>query len=609
MNVEEELKTYLQVLRRYKWMIAACAIIASLVALGISFALIPIYTVTTTVRVASSPGGSTDYIYGSSITRLSNTYVEIATSDVSLEKVVERLGLEKKPSIEVEVVPETELIEITASDPDPVRARDIANTLASILVEQSLQLYGGNAPTAREILQGQLEQSKIDLDNAVLEYDKALRTALVTPTPLTSTNPTSIPDLDVLERFVSIRQQIYNNLLQEYQRAETSEQMRIFEAQIEQAKIDLDRSISDYNNALRNYKPTATPLPSGTLMPNPDVEKLERIVSVRQQIYSDLLQKYENARTSELLRTNSITVVQAANLPRKPSSPKILLNAALGLVAGLVVGVILAFFFEGIDNTLRSTEEVLSMTTLPILCRIPELKNRLGPKIKLINFQDGHYTSVPAIDQLRMHLLLHDGKSGHGTFLLTSPDPGAGKSTIVANLAVALSQVEKTVVLVDIDFRRPRQHSIFELPNEMGLSDYIQGKVHLDEILNSTANRNLRVITTGSSPQGIVEWITPEHICEFLETLGSLCDYVLVDAPALLSVADPMILAAQTDAVILVVAQRKTDRENFRFALNQLSEFKARVLGVVVNFVPNSQIYKYYSQNDSLKGFVPLRKK
>ena len=178
MRVEEELGTYLQVLWRCKWMIAACAIIASMVALGISLQLTPLYSGTATLRVASAPIGAADYISTYSITRLSNTYVEIATSDISLDEVAERLGLQKRPKVEVEVVPETELIAISASDPDPARARDIANTLANMMVEQSVQLYGGSAPTARKILEKQLKQAKADLDAAVSSYDAARSAAL-----------------------------------------------------------------------------------------------------------------------------------------------------------------------------------------------------------------------------------------------------------------------------------------------------------------------------------------------------------------------------------------------------------------------------------------------
>lgn len=520
MRVEEELGTYLQVLWRYKWMIAACAIIASIVALGISLQLTPLYSATATLRVASAPGGSFDYMSISSLTQLRNTYVEIATSDISLDEVAKRLELQKQPKVEVEVVPETELIAISASDPDPVRARDIANTLANIMVEQSMQLYGGSAPTAREILEGQLEQARIDLDTALSEYDSALRGA----------------------------------------------------------------------------QASATLPASGTPIPNPNAETLAHLLGVRQQIYTDLLQKYETARTNEQLRANAITVVEPAGLPRNPATPRVKLNAALGLVAGFAGGLILAFLFEAMDDTLRGVEDVQAVTTLPILCAVPKLKRSLGSYTNLSFSGNGHLSLVPVFDQLRARLILSDAKPRSDTFLITSPEPGAGKSTVAANLAVSLTEGGSQVVLIDMDLRRPTLHSILDLPNGKGLSDFVRGEINLDAMIQTTTRPNLRVVTAGSSPHVPSEWLTPAKIGSLLETLGKECDYVLIDAPALLSVADPTVLASQADGVILVVARRKTERQNLRFALQQLTELDATVEGIVVNRVPNSQLYSYYSE-------------
>jgi capsular exopolysaccharide synthesis family protein len=522
MSVEEELKTYLQVLWHYKWIIAASAIIASLVALVISLLLTPRYTATATIRVASAPGGATDYTYIASSTPLINTYVEIAKSDTSLNEVEKRLGLQKKPSVQVDVVPETELITIKASDPNPAQARDIANKLADLMVEQSMQLYGGNVPTASEILAGQLQQAKNDLDSAVAEYDTALRGSQPTPTPSASSTP----------------------------------------------------------------------------LPNLDVETLANLVSVRQQIYGDLLQKYEAARTSEQSSANAITITEPAYLPLKPTSPKIPLNAALGLLAGLAMGVILAFLFEGMDGTLRGIEDVQAITTLPILCKVPELKRWWFSKAILGFSRNGHLQPPPAFDQLRTRLILFAAKPKSATFLITSPEPGAGKSTIAANLAVSLAQGGNRVVLVDMDFRRPRQHSIFNIISGEGLSNFMRGEIQLEVILQTTTHPDLRVITAGSSPEGLFEWLTPDNIRSLLETLGLVFDYVLIDAPALLSVAEPMILASQADAVILVVARRKTERMNLRITLQQLTEINANVVGIVVNKVLNSQLYSYYTRRD-----------
>jgi len=518
MRVEEELGAYLQVLWRYKWMVGVCAIIASMVALGASMLLTPVYTGTATLRLASSPIGASDYISLSSITRVMNTYVEIASSDIILDEVAGRLGLSEQPEVEIEIVPETELITISASDTDPARASDTANTLAAMMVEQGVQLYGGDAPTAREILADQLAQAKADLDEAVAAYDAALRQ---TPAPADNGN-------------------------------------------------------------------------SGTPTVNAELDTLERLLSIRQQIYGDLLQRYEATRVNEQMRANALTVVEPASPAEKPSSPKMPLNAALGLVAGLAVGVILAFLFEAMDDTLRGIESVQAITTLPVIGVIPERKRSLVAILRRTCAGVGERLPMLGFRHLCARLVLPEVTPKSASLLITSPEPGAGKSAIAANLAIALTDAGHRVVLVDMDFRRPRQHILFGLPNEMGLSDYIDGKIDLDGALQNTYNPSLRVAVAGSSPDQSSDWLAPGEVGAVLGRLGEFSDYVVIDAPAWLGVADPAVIASQADEVIVVVSRRKTERKQFGFMLQQLAELNAKVAGVVLNRMPASRAYAYY---------------
>jgi capsular exopolysaccharide synthesis family protein len=584
MRVEEELRTYLQVLWRYKWMIIACAIIASMVALGISLQLTPLYSAEATLRVASAPGGVYDYSYISSLNQMENTYVDIATSDIILNKVETKLGLQKQPNVQVEIVPNTELIRISTSDSDPTIARDIANTVANLLIEYSQQQYTGNLPSARGILEEQLQQAKVDLDTAVSDYNNVL-----------SKNQSS--DMERLTLVVQNRQDIYSNLVQRYEEALTNSQLRnnnpVTKDDLEQARINLNVAMAEYNNALRNDRSS-------------ELESLERLINIRQQFYANILQKYEEARTNELLRANAVTIINPAFIPQDPSSPNVYLNTVLGILAGLATGVILAFVFEGMDDTLRGIKDVREITSLPILGTIPNLNRRF-----LKFSRDEYFSPAPAFDQLCAYLTLPTGKPKTATtkqkaasFLIASPEPRAGKSTVASNLAVSLAQGGYKVVVADMDYLRPRLHSIFDMPNEIGWTNYACGESQVDEMLQTTSYPNLRVVTAGSRHDIPSEWLTPVKIGSLLKLLGKECDYLLIDAPAHLSVAVSTLLATQTDAVILVLARRKTERQDFRFTLQQLNDLNAKIAGIVVNRMPVSQLYNYYSNTNRLK--LPL---
>jgi capsular exopolysaccharide synthesis family protein len=234
--------------------------------------------------------------------------------------------------------------------------------------------------------------------------------------------------------------------------------------------------------------------------------------------------------------------------------------------------------------------------------QIPERKRTLASVVDRIFSRRGRLLPMPGFHQLSARLLLSEDWPKSTSFLITSPEPRAGKSTVAANLAMSLAAAGHRVVLADMDFRRPCQHSIFDLPNGKGLSDYMCGKIQLDAALQHALYPSLRVATAGSSPDGISEWLAPVKIGALLERLGKDGDYVLIDAPALLSVADPAVIASQADAVILVVARRGTGRKQLRFALQQLTELNARIAGIVVNRASHSWLYTYYPERSPKKA-------
>jgi succinoglycan biosynthesis transport protein ExoP len=322
------------------------------------------------------------------------------------------------------------------------------------------------------------------------------------------------------------------------------------------------------------------------------METLSQLVGLRQQIYNDLLLDYEEARTNEQFRANAITIAEPAYLPENPSTPGVFIISALGLAAGLATGVILAFVLEGLDDSIQDIEDVQAMTTLPILCKVQELKRKLRLYANLNLMRAEVFSILPVFDQLCARLRLFDATPKFTSFVFTSPESGTGKSTIAANCALSLAHRGKKVVLFDLDFHRAPKHTYFGMANTIGLSNVLYGETQWDEVLQATPHPNLRVITAGSSPHVPYELLTPKVIGNLLDELRTGCDYVLMDMPALPDVADPSAFFSQVDGIILIVARHKTQRQNFRYALQQIEEFKAKIAGIVVNKETSPQLYR-----------------
>ena len=178
-----------------------------------------------------------------------------------------------------------------------------------------------------------------------------------------------------------------------------------------------------------------TPDPTAPETPATSAElgMLERLLSIRQEIYGELLQRYEDTRINEQVRANAITIVEPADLARQPSTPRVPLNTALGLVAGLATGVILAFLFEGMDDTLRGIEDVRAITTLPIICEIP--RGRQVEPHQSEPFREWSSLANASLPPTARTSASVRQPAEDSIFLITSPEPGAGKSTVAANLA------------------------------------------------------------------------------------------------------------------------------------------------------------------------------
>ena len=180
--------------------------------------------------------------------------------------------------------------------------------------------------------------------------------------------------------------------------------------------------------------------------------------------------------------------------------------------------------------------------------------------------------------------------------LVTSSKPGEGKSTVISNLAIAVALSGKKVILIDMDFRKPKINKYFGLSNEMGLTNILAGQWMTSDIVKSTDTPNLSVLTTGPKPPNPAEIMGSKRMGEFLAEVEKSYDYVLVDSPPVLAVTDAAVLSTKMDGTIVVVESGKTETGHAMEALRNLQNVDAKIIGVILNKVKadGSRKYGYY---------------
>jgi capsular exopolysaccharide synthesis family protein len=325
---------------------------------------------------------------------------------------------------------------------------------------------------------------------------------------------------------------------------------------------------------------------------------LEREVETNRGLYDVLQKRMKETQVTENLRANNIRLIDRAEPPLAPVRPRTRVNLILGLILGLVGGAGLAFFFEFIDNTVKTQEDVEGLLRLPFLGIIPSFRGDVGERIATDLFAHEHPKSsvTESCRVIRTNLLFAAPDKTLRRLLVTSAGPQEGKSTTVTNLGIVLAQGGKRVLILDSDLRRPRLHKVFDVPaGRPGLTTLIMGEATLDEVIFATAVPGLSVIPCGPIPPTPSELLGSRHMEDLLPRLDERFDWVLFDSPPVIAVTDAVVLSRLADGVVLVVKAGKTTRDLVVRAKRQLDDVGAPILGTVLNdFNVLGDGYRYY---------------
>lgn len=307
------------------------------------------------------------------------------------------------------------------------------------------------------------------------------------------------------------------------------------------------------------------------------------------------------AQLSQIQSTpiDSGEVLVDAAVPTRPTSPNLLLNIALAAILGAFVGLIAAFIRERMDDRLRGRADLEETIGAPVMTMIPEIPSwRDRDTAHLVTLEAPRSPAAEAYRTLRTSILVAAADHGYKTLMVVSAIAGEGKTTTAANLAVVLAQADKRVVLISADLRRPRLHEFFGLSSsERGLSEVLEGDRKPWESLRSGKVDNLWIMSSGRVSDQPTELLQSEAMRELLADQREVVDFIIIDCPPVLAVADALVVAPMADAILYVANEQHTPRGAVIAARAQLDQVGARLLGAVLNDIEGRGTgYAYYGQ-------------
>ena len=333
-----------------------------------------------------------------------------------------------------------------------------------------------------------------------------------------------------------------------------------------------------------------------------EYNRLQREVETRRTVYEYLLQRLQETDIIQELQVNNVQIIDPALAGKRPVKPNVALNIALAIIVGLLGGVSLALFFEYMDNSIKTREEVEALG-MPFLGIIPSVTDQYGKPLEdqreryLYSMKNPKSAFAEFMRNIRTNILYMrpEGDTRAQRLLVTSAGPREGKTTTSVNLGITMATGSRRVLLIDADLRRPSLHKAFGLGNERGFSDLLSGKWSAETVPMMTGQKGLFVIPSGPRPPNPAELLSGDRVEEVLARLDGLFDVIIFDSPPVAAVTDAVVLSQNVDGVILVVKSFKVGRDLVLQAKRQLEDVNANLYGVALNdFDIQRKSYGYY---------------
>jgi polysaccharide biosynthesis transport protein len=415
-------------------------------------------------------------------------------------------------------------------------------------------------------------------------------------------------------------------------------------AQLESGRKALeDKLKGEYSLAVRDEQSLKTALAGAKgeavtqNQANIEFSMLKTDLDTAKSMYKEFLEKTNQAKVEVAQQHNNMRLIQPARVPGGPVGPNRWRTIMVGLFVGLLGGVGLSYFLEYLDNTIKTVEDVGRYAQLPALGVIPVMAGSIAKKLaggrkrkaltngkatvrgaqglpvgakSSLTVFDNRSSAAEAYRVVRTSMLLSSAGSPPKIVLVTSGQPGEGKSTTVVNTAISLAQLGSSVLIIDCDLRRPSTHKILGVNPTDGLSSYLTRNIKIDPLIHKLQIPNLSLLPCGPIPPNPAELISSTRMKDLLKEMSARYDHVLIDSPPMMNVTDPVILSTMVDGVILVVHGGKSPRTTVQRARQELLGVGAKIYGVVLNNIDlrregyDSYSYyynRYYSDYESDK--------
>jgi len=590
-----------------------------------------------------------------------------AQGDVSaLRDPAVELALSVKKGLTVSPIRDTSIFELSFTASDPVVATQVVNTFADEFINYSVDIRFKTTQQAKDFLSEQIAILREELSTkerelqryskekdlrflsntesaALSEYTELHRAFAAAQVDRINAQATyrALRNLDIETPPQMVDNSIIRELTTEYMRMKNDyeELSKVYgpnhpdmikrKASLDSMKSNLQDEVqkavntaeADYHAALRkenDLKAAANRQVNEVAKMNSDKIlynsiKIE-IEHIQGQLSSLEGMRKETEVSTKLagLKTGNISVVDYAQVPKFPASPKKKLNLLLAIIMGITGGIALCFVIEYLDNTVKGADDVERLVGLPSLGIIPLLaqdgakkrglasgfrsssiygKNEPGTEdsvienanIELINHRHPNFAIAEDYRTVRTSILLSQNNNLPKIIAFSSSLPQEGKTATVANTAVAFAQLGKRVVVIDADLRRPRMHRLFNVRNTKGLSGFLTEKDSIEEILQKTSVENVWLIPSGPVPPNPAELLESERMKNLLAGIKKEIDFVLIDTPPVLAVVDSLIIGATAGSVILITQPEKTNRNAFVSSVERLKQSNAKIVGVIFN--------------------------